>query len=143
MQVNIATFADFVPTVSGHLTIVGARNAFPSPGFPVTFGQTFFVAALEFEPLECGSNKALRLELSDQDGKIVYSAGPLAVPPPSMLGNRGYANAVLQIINLPFPAAGSYTASLWHGDDIVKSINVAALVDPNVQAQRLGPPAGN
>lgn len=120
MQVNIATFAEFIPRTTNYQTLVGLTKHYAAPMFPAPIGLHYF-AQLEFEPSECGLVREFRLEITDQDGKEIFNSGPARAPINQDLSGMGGINVNLEM-GVTFPRPGTYTASLWMGGDMIRDI---------------------
>ncbi len=104
----------------GKLNIIGVFSRFNPANLPHSHPLMFLVATCMFHPSETSSQRALRIEIVNPDGGIVFQVGPigLSVPPPQRAGSEIEVPLVMQINDLKLETEGPHKVVIMLDSDV-------------------------
>jgi hypothetical protein len=134
MEVTLCLLADGANVSGdGKLNILGVFNALGAAAFPVTHPQMALVLRFEAARAEEGKKRQVEIQLSDGDGRKVFSIGAPFVIPQAPPGTPIRLNHILMLNGVQFPRPGDYVFNVLIGDDLKASVDLK-LVEVKVPA---------
>lgn len=126
MDVTLAVLCDYATiSVDGKLNILGIFDRLDPAALPATIPQMFVVSMYDAASVEAGSSKALRIVMTEQDGKEVFSADQtVVVPAPRAPGERVLMSHVMGISGLVVPRPGDYAIHILIGGEERKRVSL-------------------
>ena len=125
MDVSLAALADYaLVDKSERVSIIGIFDRIYAHAVPVVHRSAYLVLVLQSTRGDLGRDRDVRVEITDQDGRLV--AGPLEanvridgnpITPPSM-------NMILHLEQLPFPEFGPYSVGIFVSGDLKKTLRL-------------------
>ena len=119
MKVDILVAADYANVADGgKLNIMGIFGKISSNTFPARHAEMYLVVKISARPSEYGTKRQVTVKLMDEDGKIeIVNFSRDIVVPTNDKGETVQIHQILRLVDIIFPAAGTYQFSILIDND--------------------------
>jgi hypothetical protein len=134
VHVRMALAADYVnETADGKLNVLGIFDSINSRSFPAVHRELRLIVSLEFTLAECATERELKIDFIDQDGKsVVTMAQSFSVPRPDAGSSSSVViyNKIVHLKGLPLPHEGLFEFHVLLDNNDIARIPIHAKLTP-------------
>lgn len=120
MKVVLAKFCDYACRLEGGKgSLIGMFDTIGGSQFPLTHPVFYICVELEFDPLEAGTEKIVKMILIDEDGKELMGVEGQILVPPAHEGKPAMLFQSFRIDGLTFQRPGHYRLDITCNGEII------------------------